>query len=169
MNGTQHTRAFDLPDEAATEALASMLQHALPDQLAGWTILLDGELGAGKSTFARALIRGLGHEGPVPSPTYTLVEPYLTLHGRIYHVDLYRVASSDELHFLGWDELEDGLRLVEWPERVPEIGTSADLKLSLRYAGAARKATLLGLSERGNAVIKALQAQGPALALHAIE
>ena len=65
-----------LADEAATIALAERLQAVLPKSLAGLTLLLEGELGAGKSTFARGLIRSMGHAGPVPSPTYTLVEPY---------------------------------------------------------------------------------------------
>ena len=110
-----------LPDERATIELAGRFAAALPDSLAGWTVLLAGELGAGKSTFARALIRTLGHSGPVPSPTYTLVEPYQVPRGPIYHVDLYRVASDDELRYLGWNEIDDGLRLVEWPERAPGL------------------------------------------------
>jgi tRNA threonylcarbamoyladenosine biosynthesis protein TsaE len=65
-----------LPDPETTESLASALAAALPADAGGWTILLQGELGAGKSTFARAMLHALGHEGTVPSPTYTLVEPY---------------------------------------------------------------------------------------------
>ena len=114
-----------LEDEAATIGLAEQIRQALPDSLAGWTLLLEGELGAGKSTFARALIRALGHSGPVPSPTYTLVEPYKLASGIIYHVDLYRVSSEDELRFLGWNELDDGMRLVEWPDRAAGLTESA--------------------------------------------
>ena len=122
----------------------------MPDSLAGWTVLLAGELGAGKSTFARALIRMLGHSGPVPSPTYTLVEPYRVSRGPIYHVDLYRVTNDDELRYLGWNELDDGLRLVEWPERAPGLTDHADLQLTLTYSGAGRKARFLALSEKGH-------------------
>ena len=138
-----------LPDERATIELAGRLGAALPDSLAGWTVLLAGELGAGKSTFARALIRMLGHSGPVPSPTYTLVEPYRVPRGSIYHVDLYRVTNDDELRYLGWNELDDGLRLVEWPERAPGLTEQADLQLTLTYSGAGRTARFFALSEKG--------------------
>jgi len=127
---------------------------ALPDELAGWTILLRGELGAGKSTFARAFIKAAGHQGAVPSPSYTLVEPYKLASGNIYHIDLYRVSDEEELHYLGWNELDDSLRLVEWPERAPGLKDEADLMLDLEYAGRARLARLDALSERGSALIQ---------------
>ena len=127
---------------------------AVPDELTGWTILLRGELGAGKSTFARALIKAAGHQGPVPSPTYTLVEPYKLASGNIYHIDLYRVSDEEELRYLGWNELDDGLRLVEWPERAPGLMEEADLMLELEYAGHSRLAQVLGLSEGGSELIQ---------------
>jgi tRNA threonylcarbamoyladenosine biosynthesis protein TsaE len=142
-----------LEDEAATTALAERFRTALPDSLPGLTVLLEGELGAGKSTFARGLIRALGQKGPVPSPTYTLVEPYVLPSGTIYHVDLYRVSSVEELRFLGWNELDDGLRLVEWPDRAPELANSADIRLTLSYEGSGRNVQIDALSERGNELI----------------
>jgi tRNA threonylcarbamoyladenosine biosynthesis protein TsaE len=146
----------DLPQPEASEAFARQLGAALPADTAGWTLLLEGELGAGKSTFARALIRFFGHGGAVPSPTYTLVEPY-DLPGRIiYHVDLYRVSEEGELRFLGWTDLEDGFRLVEWPDRAPGLAATADLRLSLAYAGHGRTAQLEGLSERGRVLVESL-------------
>ena len=138
-----------LEDEAATTAFAEQFASALPTPAAGFTVLLEGELGAGKSTFARGLIRALGHDGPVPSPTYTLVEPYALPDVTIYHVDLYRVASEEELRFLGWNELDDGLRLVEWPDRAPELAANADIRLLLKYDGTGRRAELAALSEDG--------------------
>ena len=142
-----------LEDEAATTALAEQFRAALPESLSGLTILLEGELGAGKSTFARGLIRAMGHQGPVPSPTYTLVEPYDLPSGIIYHVDLYRVSSVEELRFLGWNELDDGLRLVEWPDRAPELAKAADVRLTLSYDGAGRSVQIDGLSARGQELI----------------
>jgi tRNA threonylcarbamoyladenosine biosynthesis protein TsaE len=151
-----------LPDEAATIAFGQEVLDALPVDLAGWTLLLHGELGAGKSTFARALIRAAGHSGPVPSPTYTLVEPYSLSRGNIYHVDLYRVSDEEELRYLGWNELENGCRIVEWPDRAPGITEQADLALTLTYEGEGRTADLVGLSDRGKTLVSRLMPQDPA-------
>ena len=142
-----------LPDDAATGAFATDLATALPESVGGLTLLLRGELGAGKSTFARALIRALGHSGPVPSPTYTLVEPYELPAGAIYHIDLYRVADEEELRYLGWTELDEGLRIVEWPDRAPGIAAEADLLLALDYREPGRQADLEGLSAAGAEIL----------------
>ena len=139
-----------LPDEAATTAFGRELLDALPRDLAGWTLLLTGELGAGKSTLARAFIKAAGHTGAVPSPTYTLVEPYNLARGNIYHVDLYRVSGEDELRYLGWNELDDGCRIVEWPDRAPGLTGQADLAITLSYDGVGRTIEVEGLSDRGN-------------------
>ena len=138
-----------LADPAATEAFGRLLARSLPADVAGWTILLQGELGSGKSTLARAMLRECGHSGAVPSPTYTLIEPYKLSDKYIYHIDLYRIADEEELDYLGWADLEDGLRLIEWPERVPGLTSQADMLVRLAYDGAGRMATLTALSERG--------------------
>ncbi len=150
----------ELPDEAATARLAVSLLDALPGELAGWTILLSGELGAGKSTFARALISALGHSGTVPSPTYTLVEPYDLPRVCVYHVDLYRVAGEEELRYLGWNELDSGFRLVEWPDRAPGLAQAAVIAIVFAYSGEGRRAELEGLSERGAAALGRLRRAG---------
>ncbi|MBT8100350.1 MAG: tRNA (adenosine(37)-N6)-threonylcarbamoyltransferase complex ATPase subunit type 1 TsaE [Gammaproteobacteria bacterium] len=142
-----------LADEAATISFSERCRDALTGSLAGWTILLEGELGAGKSTFARGLIRAFGHHGAVPSPTYTLVEPYEVPAGNIYHIDLYRISDVEELRYLGFNELADGLRLIEWPERVPALAETADLRIKLAYDGDGRTATLKGLTGRGADVV----------------
>ena len=138
-----------LPDEAAATAFGRELLDALPEDLAGWTLLLTGELGAGKSTLARAFIKAAGHTGAVPSPTYTLVEPYHLARGNIYHVDLYRVSGEDELRYLGWNELDDGCRIVEWPDRAPGLTGQADLAITLSYDGVGRTVEVEGLSDSG--------------------
>jgi tRNA threonylcarbamoyladenosine biosynthesis protein TsaE len=105
-------------------------------------VVLQGPLGAGKSTLARGLLRGLGYVGRVPSPTYTLVEPYLIDGLRVHHLDLYRLGDETELEFLGisdWID-EPGLTLVEWPERSPRLTSMASV------------AVHSSLSERGRCV-----------------
>jgi tRNA threonylcarbamoyladenosine biosynthesis protein TsaE len=144
---------LSLPDLPATEKLAGELARILPDDLAGWTILLQGELGSGKSALARAMLRELGHVGAVPSPTYTLIEPYTLARKIIYHIDLYRISDSEELDFLGWSDLEDGLRLIEWPERVPSLLGQADVLIGLRYNGNGRAAELTAMSDRGEQLL----------------
>jgi tRNA threonylcarbamoyladenosine biosynthesis protein TsaE len=145
-----------LADEAATIAFGREVFAAMPDNLAGWTLLLSGELGTGKSTFARAFIRAAGHEGAVPSPTYTLVEPYELPPGNIYHIDLYRVSDEEELRFLGWNELDDGCRLVEWPNRAPGLTAQADLALDFAYADDGRTVTVTALTPRAQAVVEVI-------------
>ena len=147
-----------LPDEAATRRLAKAFAAALPESFTGWLVLLEGDLGAGKSTFARALLQGLGHEGAVPSPTYTLVEPYDTPRGQLYHIDLYRLSDSEELRYLGWNELDDGLRLVEWPQRVAGLDEQADVVFSFTYQGDGRTAAISGRTDRGASVVSRLEA-----------
>ena len=144
-----------LPDEAATIAFGREMYATLPDDLAGWTLLLEGELGAGKSTFARAFIRAAGHDGPVPSPTYTLVEPYRLSGKSLYHVDLYRVSDEEELRYLGWNELDHGCRIVEWPDRAPGLASQADLSLVFSYADEGRYVEVIALSDRAKRLLAA--------------
>jgi tRNA threonylcarbamoyladenosine biosynthesis protein TsaE len=106
----------DVPDEAAMLTLGA----AFANRLRGAElVVLEGELGAGKTTFARGVLRGLGYRGHVKSPTYTLVEPYELLDGTVYHLDLYRIVDPQELDFIGFTELlgERAIKLIEWPER----------------------------------------------------
>jgi tRNA threonylcarbamoyladenosine biosynthesis protein TsaE len=149
-------KAMELADEAATEKLGRDLTAVLPDDASGWMILLQGELGAGKSTLARSMIHSLGHEGKVPSPTYTLVEPYRLNDVTVYHVDLYRISEASELEFLGWSDLRDGLLLIEWPERVEGLDSQADLLIDLSYQGDGRNAQISGISERGREMLEAV-------------
>jgi tRNA threonylcarbamoyladenosine biosynthesis protein TsaE len=140
----------ELPDAAATGQLGRRLAAALPLDTAGWMILLEGDLGSGKSTLARALLRGLGFDGTVPSPTYTLVEPYDVQGRMVYHIDLYRISGESELPFLGWTDLRDGLMLIEWPERVPALRGQADLSIGLDFADGGRNARITAMTERAS-------------------
>ena len=145
-----------LPSVVETETLGANLSAALPADTSGMLILLQGELGSGKSTLARAMLRSLGHAGSVPSPTYTLVEPYDVSGKTIYHIDLYRVSDAEELTYLGWDDLRDGLILLEWPERAPALYDMADLKIELHYDADGRSAVISSLSDRGATILESL-------------
>ncbi|HET6912680.1 MAG TPA: tRNA (adenosine(37)-N6)-threonylcarbamoyltransferase complex ATPase subunit type 1 TsaE [Rhodanobacteraceae bacterium] len=140
-------QAFDLPDEPATIALAQKLAPALRE---GGVLYLRGELGAGKTTFARALLQALGAGERIKSPTYSLLERYRANGHDAFHLDLYRIAAADELEYLGLDELRDpqAIVLVEWPERGAGALPTADLELDLEHAGQGRKARLRASSQR---------------------
>ena len=146
-----------LHDEAATIAAA----HALaPHVRAGGVVYLRGELGAGKTTFARALLRALGVGERVKSPTYTLLERYRVDGREAFHLDLYRIADAGELEWLGLDELDrpDALVLIEWPERGGDALPPADLDVLLRHAGESRMVTLAAVSPRSSAWLAAIRA-----------
>lgn len=132
----------DLPDEAATLALGASLARRLTD--GGACVYLEGDLGVGKTTLVRGLLRGLGHEGAVKSPTYTIVEPYELGGVHIYHFDLYRLGDPEELELIGVRDYfsSDSLCLLEWPERGAGVVPSPDLTITLAVNGRGRKATL---------------------------
>ncbi|HET8555260.1 MAG TPA: tRNA (adenosine(37)-N6)-threonylcarbamoyltransferase complex ATPase subunit type 1 TsaE [Rhodanobacteraceae bacterium] len=146
---------FDLPDEAATRALANRVAGALEGAL---VLYLEGDLGVGKTSFARALLQALGVGERVKSPTYTLVESYPIPGGRAWHLDLYRIADPGELEWLGLDALiEPGaLVLVEWPQHGAGALPDADLILHLNHAGTGRTARFTAQSPRGQALLRHL-------------
>jgi tRNA threonylcarbamoyladenosine biosynthesis protein TsaE len=145
---------MELPDAAATDALGAALARSLP---ARGVLYLRGDLGAGKSSLARALLRELGVSGAIRSPTYTLVERYPLADGEAVHLDLYRIAAAGELEFLGLDDLRDDARLwlVEWPERGGAGLPPPDLEIRLAVAGAGRTAELQDFSGIGDAWLAA--------------
>lgn len=150
-----------LPDAPATAALGRRLATAAgPPPAAGFTVWLEGQLGAGKTTLVRALLHALGHEGRVPSPTYTLVEPYALPAGTAHHVDLYRLQDPAEAEYLGLGELPaaGGWLLVEWPQRGTGFVPGADLRVLLTVAGAGREAQFEAASAAGAAALRRLSA-----------
>ena len=135
-----------LPDVESMDVLGVHLAKTLP---APAVVYMQGDLGAGKSTVARALLRALGVEGPIRSPTYTLVERYPVAGGEAWHLDLYRIGHAAELDFLGLDEAEVVLWLVEWPEKAATGLPSPDLRLELEAERDGRSATVTGTSSTG--------------------
>lgn len=135
--------SLELPglDEAALVALAQRLAPALRG---GGAVHLRGELGAGKTTFARALLKALGVGERVKSPTYSLIESYRVGALDIHHLDLYRIADPQELEWLGLGELAlpSALFLVEWPERGGDALAAPDIEVRLRHAGDRRDLAL---------------------------
>ncbi len=152
-------QALYLADPAATDALALRMAHTLPQRA---VVFLRGELGAGKSSLARALLRSLGVQGAIKSPTYTLIERYALADGDAAHLDLYRIAQAGELEFLGLQDLAPDLRLwlVEWPERGDGALPAPDLVVELKVEGEGRRARLDAVSPVGRAWLETLVEQG---------
>ncbi|MDG2526225.1 tRNA (adenosine(37)-N6)-threonylcarbamoyltransferase complex ATPase subunit type 1 TsaE [Stenotrophomonas sp. HITSZ_GD] len=146
-----------LADAEATERLGQALARTRPAQA---LVQLRGDLGAGKSTLARALLRALGVQGAIRSPTYTLIERYPLDEGEAWHLDLYRIGHAEELDFLGLDEGDVRLWLVEWPERGEGALPPADLRVALAVQGQGRHYVLTALSATGQAWLARLSAKG---------
>jgi tRNA threonylcarbamoyladenosine biosynthesis protein TsaE len=155
---TEFTRTLE--NEEATLALGRALAHTLTP---GMVVYLTGELGAGKTTLARGVLRGLGHEGRVKSPTFALVEVYEFSRLYLYHFDFYRFTGSNpqELREAGFREYFNSrsVCLVEWPEKAAGL-PAADLRIELHVAAhladSGRNVSIFADSEAGNSCLKSL-------------
>ena len=156
---------FFLAQTEDTDLLGQWLAATRPPQA---VMQLQGDLGAGKSTLARALLRALGVQGAIRSPTYTLVERYPLADGHeAWHLDLYRIGNAQELDFLGLDEGSASLWLVEWPERGAGALPPTDLEVALDIQGQGRRARLTGTSPAGREWLQRLPQGGDLQALSA--
>jgi tRNA threonylcarbamoyladenosine biosynthesis protein TsaE len=125
-----------LEDETATAEAGADLAKLIR---AGDVVTLTGDLGAGKTTLVRGLLKALGHDGEVPSPSFAIVQPYEDLDPPVWHADLYRLENSAELAELGLDSLGDSVLVVEWPERAGEGAWPEALRLTLEILDPKRR------------------------------
>jgi tRNA threonylcarbamoyladenosine biosynthesis protein TsaE len=142
-----------LDDEAATLTLGARLAGALAPGLRIW---LEGELGSGKTTLVRGVLRALGHAGTVKSPTYPLLESYVVSRITLYHFDFYRLASPDEVLDAGLDEYFSGtgVCLVEWPRQAAPYLAPPDVVIALAVRDGGRRATIQARTEAGRTCVK---------------
>ncbi len=135
------TKNLQIADSKAMMEFGGKIAEQFPK---GGIVLLHGDLGAGKTTLVRGLLRHLGYDGIVKSPTYTLVEPYQIKDRKIYHFDLYRLADPEELEYIGgrdyWES--NALCLIEWPEKAKDYLPKADLEITINYQGEGRNITI---------------------------
>ena len=149
---------INLADEAAQLAFGAVLVTAL---VAPCRVYLEGDLGAGKTTLVRGVLRAMGFKGAVRSPTYTLVEPYRLEDVTFYHLDLYRLADGEELEYLGFRDMlaEAALMFVEWPERAEGWLPPADLLIKIHHADEGRMLHFAGVSNTGKRIIEQISLQ----------
>lgn len=150
---------YEVRLEAADEAAMLALGASIAEVSGGvGTIYLHGDLGAGKTTLSRGILRGLGHVGAVKSPTFTLVEPYEIGDVRAFHFDLYRLVDPEELEFLGIRDYFEGaaLCLIEWPQRGAGVLPKPDLDITISPQASGRSLLLQGHGTRGETWCKAL-------------
>lgn len=168
MSTSSSPAAYFLPDEAATTRLGTLLGRALLAHEAeiaahGFTFTLAGDLGSGKTTLVRACLRALGVTGPVKSPTFALLEPYVVSSLDFYHFDFYRFGSPDEFADSGFREMFGPGKVcaVEWPERAVGRLPTPDLEVTLNIEEEARRVALLARSELGATCLQRIRTGWP--------
>lgn len=141
-----------LCDEQAMAAFGARLAASATD---GGVIFLRGDLGMGKTTLSRGVLRGCGHTGSVKSPTYTLVEPYDTPAGPVFHFDLYRLSDPEELEYLGIRDYftDQALCLIEWPDKGAGMLPRPDLEIQIELEGSGRVLQLTPVTQKGQTMV----------------
>ncbi len=156
MNDSSIVKTLVWPDEAATAAFATQLAAALTRAKLNACIALHGDLGAGKTTFVRHLLRALGVEGRIKSPTYAVVEPYTVAAGEVWHFDFYRVSDPREWEDAGFRDIfaSAGLKLCEWPQNAAGVMPTPDLELDIQVDDTEqRQVRLSALTPRGQELL----------------
>lgn len=149
------TKTVDLPNEHASEAMAARVAARLSSPL---VLTFSGEIGAGKTTFIRAMLRCLGINSAIKSPTFSIVESYQGTDLQIHHFDLYRIHDEAELDYIGFRDYfrDNAICCIEWPERAVSYLSEADLKFTLSLKGAGREMQFEAFSPAGAAVLSCL-------------
>lgn len=149
---------LEVPDARQQEALGGMISAEAP---AAFIVYLEGDLGAGKTTLVRGYLRGLGYQGNVKSPTFTLLEPYELGERAVYHLDLYRLADPGELEYLGLRDLlaRDATLLIEWPEQGKGMLPGADIVVDIGYRNEGRSLVFRSCSAEGEKLLGSLSAR----------
>jgi tRNA threonylcarbamoyladenosine biosynthesis protein TsaE len=144
--------------EESTVALGQAIGSAIAGCPGVVTVFLQGNLGAGKTTLTRGVLRHFGHSGPVKSPTYTLVEAYELPARTLYHFDLYRLGDPEELEYMGIRDYfaNDSVCLLEWPERGTGYLPAPDLTVEVLVDGSGRQVNLLGDTATGRQILEVL-------------
>jgi len=159
--------SLSLPDEIATEALAASFAPLLcgekPNIPAGGRIHLRGDLGTGKTTFVRALLRAAGIQGRIKSPSYALIESYNLSSLHFYHFDFYRFSDSSEWLDAGFRDIlqENAIILIEWPEQAGPLLPPPDLDIKIEHEDEGRSAVLTACSDKGSLWLRTLFPQTP--------
>jgi len=146
---------IDLPTEYASEQFAARLASFICSPL---IITFRGEIGAGKTTLIRAMLRALGVRGAIKSPTFSLVESYQVMDLHLHHFDLYRIHDESELEYIGFRDYfsENAVCCIEWPERIVHYLEGVDVEFALVQKGAGREVCARALSPAGIAVLSFL-------------
>jgi tRNA threonylcarbamoyladenosine biosynthesis protein TsaE len=141
LNNSPIVKTLVWPDEAATTAFATQLATSLTRAHLNACIALHGDLGAGKTTLVRHLLRALGVEGRIKSPTYAVVEPYTVTAGEVWHFDFYRFSDPREWEDAGFRDIfaSPGLKLCEWPQNAAGVMPTPDLEIDLQVDDAEQR------------------------------
>jgi tRNA threonylcarbamoyladenosine biosynthesis protein TsaE len=147
-----------LEDEQKMQVFGEKIAQVIGQINAPLLILLNGDLGAGKTTLSRGILKGLGHRGAVKSPTYTLVEPYDLEVGKVFHFDLYRLVDPEELYDIGFNDYlsESQLCMIEWPDKGGSLLPKADISMQINSNGTGRQVILTAQTSLGSQCVNEL-------------